>query len=170
MARIPLLLVLALLAGELAGCASDPLPLYRPFSRRAGYSDVEIAPGRFRVTYQGTPGMSDGTAAELAKLRAADLARARSMPYLRILELTLTSRTYSQYEPAWYSADPHYRDGHPYYHQRLIREGHFDVYSVPVAVLDVELLKQEVQGAFEAEQLWRSGGASGLIPTTRPAL
>ncbi len=164
-----------LIAGLLTfgGCASKPLPLYRSFERRAGFSEVQTAPNRFQITYQGTPGMSDGAAAELAKLRAAELARLRGKPYLRIHDVRMSSRTYTDYEPAWYTTDSYIdRDGHPHYHQRLLREANYDVYSVPVAVLGVELLDEPADDALGAEEVWLSGEVGGLVPrtfTTQPA-
>lgn len=157
-------MALCLSAGALVGCAGEPLPLYRPFSRRAGFSEVQTAPGRFQVTYQGTPGMSDGAAAELAKLRAAELARMLGRPYLRVVDVRMSGRTYTDYDPAWYTTDSYLdRDGHPHYHQRVLREARYDTYSVPVAVLVVEMLDEPAPDAFAAQAIWERGESSGLV-------
>ena len=177
MIRRTVLSVLALVfAAEIAGCQGEPLPLYRPFSRRAGYSEVQVAPGRFQVTYQGTPGMSDGAAAEYAKVRAAELAQRLGKPYLRVVALEMDSRAYTDYDPAWYTTDSYLdASGHPHYHQRLLREASYDTYGVPVAVMTVELLDQSAPDAFTTAEIWEQAANMGLIsppatrPTTRPA-
>lgn len=153
------------MAASLAGCASEPLPLYRPFERRAGYSEVRVAPDRFQVTYQGTPGMSDGAAAELAKLRAAELARLTGRPWFRVLDVRMSGRSYTDYDPAWWTTDSYIdRDGHPHYHQRMLREARLDTYSVPVAVLIIELLDEPAPDAFNANELWDRAAGSDLVP------
>jgi hypothetical protein len=171
MIRSAVLCLVLLGAGlELAGCASEPLPLYRPFSRRAGYSEVQLAPGRFQVTYQGTPGMSDGAAAEFAKLRAAEVAQRLGKPYLRVISLQMGSRAYTDYDPAWYTTESYYdRDGHPHYHQRLLREASYDTYGVPVAVMTVDLLDGPAPDAFSTLELWQQAAESGLVTPPMPA-
>jgi hypothetical protein len=170
---------LVVVASLVLGCASEPLPLYRPFSRRAGYSEVQVAPGRFQVTYQGTPGMSDGVAAEYAKVRAAELAHMAGKPYLRVVSLEMGSRAYTDYDPAWYTTDSYLdRDGHPHYHQRLLREASYDTYSVPVAILVVEMLDEPAADAFATSDLREQATHSGLLapppteakPATRRAV
>src|SRR5688572_15802546 len=159
--------LLLVFAAELVGCQSEPLPLYRPFSRRAGYSEVQVAPGRFQVTYQGTPGMSDGTAAEYAKVRAADLPQRLGKPYPREMAREMGSRAYTDYDPAWYTTDSYLdSSGHPHYHQRLLREASYDTYGVPVAVMTVELLDQPAPDAFSTSELWEQAARSGLLPPT----
>lgn len=165
-----LTLIFALISAT--GCASEPLPLYRPFERRAGFSEVQVAPDRYRVTYQGTPGMSDGAAAELATLRAAELARILGKSHFRVVDVQMSGRTYTDYEPAWWTTDSHFdHDGHPHYHQRLLREAYYDTYSVPVAVMVVELLDAAAPDALDAKEVWDRAETSGLIrprlPTTR---
>ena len=164
-------IILFALAGA-TGCASEPLPLYRPFARQAGFSEVEIAPSRYQVTYQGTPGMSDGAAAEFAKLRAAELARAAGKEHFRVADLRMNSRTYMDYEPAWYTTDSFTdSDGDTHYHQRMLREGHYETYSVPVAVMVVELLDGPAPDTFNAQEVWERAMRTGLVrpPATRPA-
>lgn len=153
-----------ILTPVMIGCAGDPLPLYRPFERRAGYSEVQVAPDRYQVTYQGTPGMSDGAAAELAKLRAAELARLLSRSHIRIVDLRMGGRTYTEYEPAWWTTDSFVdRDGHRHYHQRLLREGYYDSYSVPVTVMVVELLDSPAPDALSAQEVWEQAVATKLV-------
>lgn len=156
----------AILAGMLvgAGCAYEAQPPYRPYRNRAGYSEVLLAPSRFQVTYQGTPGMSDGAAAEYAKIRAAELAQRAGKPYLRVVALEMGGRVYNDYEPAWWATDSFMgEDGHHHYHQRLLREPYYDTYSVPVAVLTVELLDQPAAEAMGVQDILEQGIASGLV-------
>lgn len=146
------------------GCAYDALPPYRAYENRAGYSEVLLAPSRFQVTYQGTPGMSDGAAAEYAKIRAAELAAAMGMSYLRVVALEMGQRTYSDYEPAWWATDSFMDDdGHHHYHQQLLREPYYDTYGVPVAVLTVDLLDGSAPDALSVEEIWQRGLESGLV-------
>jgi hypothetical protein len=162
--RFSAIILLFVISTGSAGCASEPLPLYRPFERRAGYSEVQIAPDRYQVTYQGTPGMSDGAAAELAKLRAAELARLLGKSHIRAVDLRMSGRTYTDYEPAWWTTDSYLdRDGHSHYHQRLLREAYYDTYSVPVAVLVVELLNTPAPDALDAQEVWERAFETGLV-------
>lgn len=78
-----LLPVLATLA--LTACASAPTryqPAVTPSA--VGFSDMQIEPGRYRITFRGGPGAPPEQVSDYALLRAADLALAQGYDWFEV--------------------------------------------------------------------------------------
>lgn len=81
------LVVPALAALALAACATVPT-LYQPAPgpSAVGYSEYQIEPGRYRITFRGGPGAPVQQVADYALLRAADLAIAEGYDWFRVAD------------------------------------------------------------------------------------
>ena len=79
------LLVPILAALALGACASTPT-VYQPAAgpRAVGYSEYQIEPGRYRITFQGGPGAPAAMVTDLAIRRAADLAVQQGFDWFRV--------------------------------------------------------------------------------------
>jgi len=79
--------LLFLIVALLCGCSSGPM-LYAAgrSAQAAGYSEIRIESGRYRVTFQGAPGATAGQVADYAMLRAAELAVRDGYDWFRIAE------------------------------------------------------------------------------------
>ena len=75
--------VAALTAG-LCSCATP----YRPLKEGAGYSDAEIAPDQFRVSFQGDANTSLEQVNDFALLRAAELTREHNFKFFAVIDTT----------------------------------------------------------------------------------
>jgi len=83
------LIAVAAIGGFLAACASTPAPYYGPSSMSrdgSGFSDLRIEDRRWRVSYQGAPGMSAGEAERLAIRRAADIVLNNGLEWFTITD------------------------------------------------------------------------------------
>ena len=76
--------ILAALA--LGGCALSSATGYAPAGSDGGYSELQLAPDVFRVAFQGNPYTSQERVADMALLRAADLALAHGASYFVVLQ------------------------------------------------------------------------------------
>jgi hypothetical protein len=81
------LLVILGLAAALTACASTPT-VYAPAmsARGAGFSELRIEPGRYRVTFRGGSGAPMVQVADYALLRAADLTLADGYDWFRVVD------------------------------------------------------------------------------------
>ena len=70
----------------LAGCATPIATHFAPASgpQAMGFSEYKIEPGRYRVTFRGSPGAPSNQVADYALLRAADLTLADGYDWFRI--------------------------------------------------------------------------------------
>lgn len=84
-------LVVALALG---GCALTSATGYRPAGSDGGYTELQLGPDLFRVAFQGNPYTSQERVADMALLRAADLALTHSAPYFVVLSQLRQSRSY----------------------------------------------------------------------------
>src|SRR5690606_38464174 len=75
--------LLFLLVMCLAGCASSPY-LPKEGERPEGYSENQVSPGTYQVTYETYKEMDWGIIADMALYRAAELARSGGYSYLTI--------------------------------------------------------------------------------------
>lgn len=85
-----LVLVLAVMVG---GCALTGATAYQPAGADGGYTELQLAPDMFRVAFQGNPYTSQERVADMALLRAADLALARGAPYFVVINQLRQSRS-----------------------------------------------------------------------------
>jgi len=79
----------AAIGGFLAACASNAAPYYGPSSMSrdgTGFSELRIEDRRWRVSYQGAPGMSAGEAERLAIRRAADIVVNNGLEWFTIVD------------------------------------------------------------------------------------
>ncbi|MGQ3018717.1 CC0125/CC1285 family lipoprotein [Phenylobacterium sp.] len=90
MKRIFACLSLCAVLGGCAMAASPYGPAYGP--RGAGYSEYQIEPGRFRVTYQGGPGAPPQQVADYALLRAAELTLTQGYDWFQITDRATSGR------------------------------------------------------------------------------
>jgi len=86
-------LIAPVFALALAACATTPT-VYQPAvgPEAVGYSEYRIEPGRYRITFQGGPGAPADYVADLALLRAADLAIADGYDWFRVSDRFLQGR------------------------------------------------------------------------------
>lgn len=83
------LIAVAAIGGFLAACASNPAPYYGPSSMSrdgTGFSELRIEDRRWRVSYNGAPGMSAGEAERLAIRRAADIVVNNGLEWFTIVD------------------------------------------------------------------------------------
>lgn len=75
------------LALALAACATQPT-LYAPAAGPGGvgWSEYQIEPGRFRITFRGGPGAPIEQVSDYALLRAADLTLAQGYDWFRVAD------------------------------------------------------------------------------------
>lgn len=85
-----LVLVAAVLVG---GCALTSATAYQPAGSDGGYTELQLAPDMFRVAFQGNPYTSQERVADMALLRAADLALARGATYFVVINQLRESRS-----------------------------------------------------------------------------
>ena len=64
---------------------------YRPIDHGTGYSDSQVAPDEFRVSFQGNGNTSPQKADDFVLLRAAQVARQHGFPWFAVLDVTNTS-------------------------------------------------------------------------------
>lgn len=168
-----LLAILILTSSLTAGCSSGPA--YRPFDGNIGYSEAEIRPGVFIVSYDGFVDMSDGQAIETAKIRAAELAMSRGKTHFRIRDNTIRSKTETDVSRDWITVDRFNDDGRRFYSDRHAIVTDVRVNARPSVLLTVELLDESADGEFEAAAVYNEAAVTGLIapelalPTSRPA-
>jgi len=81
-------LVIALLAGLALNACATPQKLYQAAAgpRSVGYSEYPVEPGRYRITFRGGPGATPQRVADLALIRAADLALAEGYDWFRVAD------------------------------------------------------------------------------------
>lgn len=74
------------LAAALTGCATPVTTQFVPAQnpQSMGFSDYKIEPGRYRVTFQGSPGAPPNQVADYALLRAADLTLGDGYDWFRV--------------------------------------------------------------------------------------
>lgn len=88
MTALSRLIAAAAIGGCLAACASTPAPYYGPSSMSrdgTGFSELRIEDRRWRVSYNGAPGMSAGEAERLAIRRAADIVLNNRLEWFTIV-------------------------------------------------------------------------------------
>ena len=80
------LLLPALAALALGACATPAPTVYQPAAgpKAVGYTEFRIEPGRYRIVFRGGPGAPAEQVADLALLRAAELALADGYDWFRI--------------------------------------------------------------------------------------
>jgi hypothetical protein len=81
-------LVLPLLAAlSVAACASEPTH-YQPAAKpgAVGFSEMQIEPGRYRITFRGGPGAPPEQVTDYALLRAAELALAQGYDWFQVYD------------------------------------------------------------------------------------
>lgn len=146
----------------LAGCAGGPL--YAPARGGSGFSEAEVAPGRWLVVFQGGRQTSAGKAFELAKVRAAELCIRAEKPAFRVVSFSNGDREYLNYD-AGHIDRRSYRDadGDWLYYDHVGRGQSFDRYDVPVARLTVELLDEPDEESFLAKDILEEAVARGLV-------
>lgn len=150
---LPYLVLVAMLGWWVSGCASDP---YRPFDNGIGYSEAEVAPDLWQVIYEGPRRMSYGEATELAKRRAAELAKRAGKPYFRIIDLQPLSRVHTD---IYRNFDPYdRRERRSLYGPRYDLEA--DTYARPGAILRVRLLDEPEPDAFEVRKVLQEDAAA----------
>ncbi len=98
----PLVLLLALTFG---GCALASASGYQPSGPDGGYSELQLAPDMFRVAFQGNTYTSRERVADLALLRAAELALTNGAPYFVVLNQLREFR--SLQSPLYVTAPPY---------------------------------------------------------------
>ena len=81
------------------GCALASATVYQPAGSDGGYSELQLAPDMFRIAFQGNIYTSQEQVADMALLRAADLALARGASYFVVLNQLRESRSFP-YAPA----------------------------------------------------------------------
>jgi hypothetical protein len=89
MTHVLRLFAVAAIGGFLAACASTQAPYYGPASMSrdgAGFSELRIEDRRWRVSYSGAPGVSQGEAERLAIRRAADVVLNNSLEWFTIVD------------------------------------------------------------------------------------
>ncbi|MFI4964885.1 MAG: CC0125/CC1285 family lipoprotein [Caulobacterales bacterium] len=76
----------------LSACASPQPMAYQPAAapRAVGFSEYRIEPGRYRVTFQGSPGAPRSQVSDYALRRAADLTLADGYDWFRVTERTVS--------------------------------------------------------------------------------
>ena len=78
--------VVAILFLTLAACAATGPAAYGPAEKgRFGYADTRIETGRYRITYDGSAGMSPDLVEQLALRRAAELTLSDGFDWFRIV-------------------------------------------------------------------------------------
>lgn len=82
-----------LLAVTLGGCALASATGYRPVGPGGGYTELQLAPDMFRIAFQGNAYTSQERVADMALLRAADLALAHGAHYFVVLNQLRESRS-----------------------------------------------------------------------------
>ena len=140
-----------------AGCASGPA--YRPFERGVGYEEVQLRPGEYHVIYSGPDNMGLGTATELAKVRAAEVALANGAAFFRVLDTEAGVRREVDVVPTGPSLGVGL-GGYRGHGGGLgigtgigYRTGVTDVDRRPQVVLRVELLDADAEGALSAREV-----------------
>jgi hypothetical protein len=83
-----------LVALALGGCALTSATGYEPAGSDGGYSELQLGPDLFRIAFQGNPYTSQERVADLALLRAADLALAHGASYFVVLQQLRESRSF----------------------------------------------------------------------------
>jgi hypothetical protein len=82
-----LLTISALLCFCFFGCATP----YRPMKKGKGFTDFQIAPDQFVVTFQGNGQTDSQRVNDFALLRAAQVSLQHGFPYFAIADITNTS-------------------------------------------------------------------------------
>ncbi|MCC5995189.1 MAG: hypothetical protein JJU18_02310 [Oceanicaulis sp.] len=83
------LIAAAAIGGFLAACASTQAPYYGPASAArdgSGFSEMRIEDRRWRVSYRGAQGVSQGEAERLAIRRAADVVLNNGLEWFTIVD------------------------------------------------------------------------------------
>jgi hypothetical protein len=83
-----------LLAVAFGGCALTNVTRYEPAGSDGGYSELQLGPDLFRVAFQGNPYTSQERVADMALLRAADLALAHGASYFVVVQQLRESRSF----------------------------------------------------------------------------
>ena len=83
-----------LVALALGGCALTSATGYQPADSDGGYSELQLGPDLFRVAFQGNLYTSQERVADMALLRAADLALAHGASYFVVLQQLRESRSF----------------------------------------------------------------------------
>ena len=68
------------------GCALASATGYQPTGSDGGYSELQLAPDMYRIAFQGNTYTSQERVADMALLRAAELALAQGAPYFVVLK------------------------------------------------------------------------------------
>lgn len=83
-----------LLALTFGGCALASATGYQPAGSDGGFTELQLAPDMFRVAFQGNTYTSQERVADMALLRAADLALAHGASYFAVLNQLRESRSF----------------------------------------------------------------------------
>jgi hypothetical protein len=83
-----------LLALTFGGCALASATGYQPAGSDGGYSQLQLAPDMYRIAFQGNTYTSQDRVADMALLRAAELALAQGAPYFVVLNQLRESRSF----------------------------------------------------------------------------
>lgn len=159
MAATAIALPLATSVGA-AGCRYEASPrpqraqqpsVYRPFHAGAGFSEAELRPGVWLVSFTGLPGTPVGQLVEHAKRRAAELALEHGLEYIRIVQAGPFDELDERVHP------PRYREvwvtdatGFSRPIRVMTAPGHTETRVRPSVALVVELHAEQVEGALSA--------------------
>lgn len=100
-----------LLTLTFGGCALASATGYQPAGSDGGYSQLQLAPDMFRIAFQGNTYTSQEQVADMALLRAAELALAQGAPYFVVLNQLRESRSFPN---APYAPFPYASHGYAY--------------------------------------------------------
>ncbi len=139
---------------------------YHPLDHGTGYSDSQVAPDEFRVSFRGNGNTSPQKADDFVLLRAAQVTRQHGFPWFAVLDVTNTSsvrpytsqfRYYAAPLPSPYSP---YGSGADFVGSYVTSERH-GVYVRPGSTLLIKgyATKPEKPFTYDAKALEQSLGA-----------
>lgn len=132
----------------LAGCASG----YRPAGLGGGYSDSPLGNGMYRVSYTGNAYTDPGYAADMAMLRAAEVALAGGYRYFSIVQSGNDSRVGSYTAPSTVNVTnlPAIGSG---YQTISVTGGQTTVFSKPSSNMIIKGHKEKREHTFSARRV-----------------
>jgi hypothetical protein len=181
--RTTLAVALAISVGGLAGCATTPTP-YQPMGSgkvSGGYSDTQLAPDRYRVTFVGNDYTSRKTVDDYLLYRAAQLTAQNGYQSFKILtnvnesdvetQLTpdpLFTGPYGWWRPAWrYYGPAGWRSWNPWTGDPFWADT-VDVSTVTKYEAQADILMQRGpatgKGSFNANQVLTALGPTIQLP------
>ena len=145
----------------LVGCRSGPL--YRPYDGDIGYSQTQLTPDTWEISFNGGSRTAPSHATYLATVRAAEVAAEHDRPHFRIENVNRHDLIRQRYDPGTHDTYYYTDSKGRVQTYTTYTPGSTLTYTVPVSTLIVKLLDEPIEGSLETRALLEEARQKGIV-------